>query len=68
MLDEVFRAKFACKEQMVQEMRKPPRGRLGVEDRTHRKENVEDGLSSSDVSRTRWTHEENKDKDLYISL
>ena len=53
---------------MVQETRKPPKRRLGVGDQTHPKENMEDGLNSSDVSRTRRTHEESKDKDRYISL
>ena len=32
---------------MVQETRKPPRRRLGVGDRVHPEENMEDGLSNS---------------------
>lgn len=53
---------------MVQEMQKPLRTRLGVGDGIHPKENMEDGLSNSDVSWTRWTHKESQDVDCYISL
>ena len=37
-------------------------------DGIHPKENMEDGLSNSDVSWTRWTHKESQDVDCYISL
>ena len=65
MLDEIFCTKSTAKEQVVQETGKPPRRRLGVGDRAHPKENMEDGLGNSDVSRTRWTHQESEDKDCY---
>ena len=50
---------------MVQETQKPLRTRLGVGDGIHPKENMEDGLSNSDVSWTRWTHKESQDVDCY---
>ena len=48
--------------------REPPRRRLGAGDRAHPEENMEDGLSDSDLPRTRWTHEEGEDKDCYVGF
>ena len=53
---------------MVQEMQKPLRTRLGVGDGIHPKEDMEDGLSNSEISKTSWTHKESQNVDCYISF
>ena len=62
------KTRIIAKKQVVQEMRKPPRRRLGAGDQAHPEENMEDGLSDSDLPRTRWTHEEGEDKDCYVGF
>lgn len=68
LLDEIFCTKFIAKKQVVQETRKPLRRRHGAGDRAHPEENMEDGLSDSDLPRTRWTHEEGEEKDCYVGF
>ena len=68
LLDEIFCTKFIAKKQVVQETRKPPRRRLDSGDRSHPEENMEDGLSDSDLPRTRRTHEEGEDNDCYVGF